>query len=113
MMREQLLGMSSRGSLAQFTRSCHALISDFGGVFSELDLGNKWAGQFFTPAPVCRMMAAMTFDSSAREIIETRGYPGRVRTLRRWRCHGYRACPRTALTGHQLLAPSSHHRRRH
>ncbi|MGB9021566.1 MAG: N-6 DNA methylase [Pseudolabrys sp.] len=38
-----------------------------GGVFSELDLGNKWAGQFFTPDPVCRMMAAMTFDSSARE----------------------------------------------
>ncbi|MGA8560676.1 MAG: hypothetical protein WB685_14775, partial [Pseudolabrys sp.] len=47
-----------------------------GGVFSELDLGNKWAGQFFTPDPVCRMMAAMTFDSSAREIIETRSYPG-------------------------------------
>ena len=103
------------------TRKCSPRLSTLeedmgdvlGGVFSELDLGNKWAGQFFTPDPVCRMMAAMTFDLSACEIIETRGYPGRVRTLRRWRCHGYRACPRTALTGHQLLAPSSHHRRRH
>ena len=66
------------------TRKCSPRLSTLeedmgdvlGGVFSELDLGNKWAGQFFTPDPVCRMMAAMTFDSSAREIIETRGYPG-------------------------------------
>jgi len=65
------------------TRKCSPRLSTLeedmgdvlGGVFSELDLGNKWAGQFFTPDPVCRMMAAMTFDSSAREIIETRWLP--------------------------------------
>jgi hypothetical protein len=31
-----------------------------GRTFMELELGSKWAGQFFTPFPVCRMMAEMT-----------------------------------------------------
>jgi hypothetical protein len=45
-----------------------------GRVFSELELGNKWAGQFFTPDCVCRMMAAMNFDDRAKAIIEDRGF---------------------------------------
>jgi len=30
-----------------------------GEVFMELDLGNYWKGQFFTPFPLCKMMAMM------------------------------------------------------
>ena len=32
-----------------------------GQIFHELELHNKWKGQFFTPTPVCEMMAMMTF----------------------------------------------------
>ncbi len=31
-----------------------------GRTFMELELGNKWAGQFFTPFAVCRMMAELS-----------------------------------------------------
>jgi hypothetical protein len=31
-----------------------------GRTFHELELHNKWVGQFFTPYPVCQMMAQMT-----------------------------------------------------
>ena len=56
------------------TRKCSPRLSTLeedmgdvlGGVFSELDLGNKWAGQFFTPDAVCRMMAALSIHPPAR-----------------------------------------------
>lgn len=46
-----------------------------GSVFMELDLGSHWAGQYFTPMPVCRMMAEMTADADAlRAIVAERGF---------------------------------------
>ena len=35
-----------------------------GKTFHDLELHNKWAGQFFTPFPVCQMMARMTISDS-------------------------------------------------
>jgi hypothetical protein len=45
-----------------------------GRLFHELDLGNKWAGQFFTSDPICRMMAAITFGEDGKELIRKRGF---------------------------------------
>jgi len=46
-----------------------------GKTFHDLELHNKWAGQFFTPFPVCRMMAQMMLDGrAAEEMIEARGF---------------------------------------
>lgn len=47
-----------------------------GKSFHDLELHNKWAGQFFTPYSICQMMAKMTLtpkeDIEAR--IQERGY---------------------------------------
>ncbi len=47
-----------------------------GCVFHDLELHNKWAGQYFTPYPICRMMAKMTVGDrpSLRNQIEERGF---------------------------------------
>jgi hypothetical protein len=47
-----------------------------GRVFHELELHNKWAGQFFSPFPVCQMMARMLLEDAdtVRRKIEERGY---------------------------------------
>lgn len=57
-----------------------ALEEHFGDVlgrtFHDLELHNKWAGQFFSPDAICQMMAAMTVGDTAdlRERIATRGF---------------------------------------
>lgn len=47
-----------------------------GHVFHELELHNKYTGQFFTPFEVCRMMAKMTIGdcTDLRERIAARGF---------------------------------------
>jgi hypothetical protein len=47
-----------------------------GRTFHELELHNKYAGQFFTPYPICQMMATMTLGPEAdiRSKIEGRGF---------------------------------------
>lgn len=35
-----------------------------GRSFHDLELHNKWAGQYFTPYPLCQMMARMTLNDS-------------------------------------------------
>lgn len=45
-----------------------------GGVFMELELGNKWAGQFFTPYAICHMMGAMNVDQRTHELVRTNGF---------------------------------------
>lgn len=46
-----------------------------GRTYHELELHNKWAGQYFTPYELCRMMAKMTLgEDHVREIIERRGF---------------------------------------
>lgn len=41
-----------------------------GSVYMELELGNHWIGQFFTPYDVCRFMAQCTCDDVAQRVRE-------------------------------------------
>lgn len=52
----QLLGITTQALELQF---CDFL----GELFQELELSSKWHGQFFTPYPICKMMASMTLDT--------------------------------------------------
>lgn len=47
-----------------------------GAVFHDLELHNKYRGQFFTPFEICRMMASMIVGSKEdlRQLVEQRGY---------------------------------------
>ena len=46
-----------------------------GEVFHELELHNKWNGQFFTPQHICDMMGRMVFNKDiTQEAIDSRGY---------------------------------------
>jgi hypothetical protein len=47
-----------------------------GRTFHDLELHNKWSGQFFSPYPLCRMMAKMTLgdEEGLRARIAERGF---------------------------------------
>ncbi|WP_060763807.1 N-6 DNA methylase [Pseudomonas fluorescens] len=47
-----------------------------GQVFGELELGNSSRGQFFTPYPVCKLMASQLFGDGAdlRKRLDERGF---------------------------------------
>lgn len=63
--------------LAEVTLALEAGAADvLGAVFHDLELHNKYQGQFFTPYEVCKMMANMTIGSEAqlRALIGQRGY---------------------------------------
>lgn len=45
-----------------------------GSVFMELELGNKWKGQFFTPFHLCRLMAALQVDDELKAKVASQGY---------------------------------------
>lgn len=56
------------------TEELEAQYQDFlGSVFMELELGNSWKGQFFTPYNICRMMAEMQL-SDVEKYIDQRGF---------------------------------------
>jgi hypothetical protein len=64
-------------ALAQLTLALEAGFSDvLGRTYHDLELHNKWAGQFFTPYPVCQMMARMTIADceDLKERIAERGF---------------------------------------
>lgn len=44
-----------------------------GSVYMELELGNHWIGQFFTPYDICKCMAKLTVDGAVEEITQ-KGY---------------------------------------
>lgn len=44
-----------------------------GKMYMNLELGNHWKGQFFTPYNVCKMMSEITIGNVSAEI-ERRGY---------------------------------------
>ena len=44
-----------------------------GSLYMELNLGNHWKGQFFTPISVCDMMARVSLDN-AIEVMENKGW---------------------------------------
>jgi hypothetical protein len=61
--------------LAALTDALEADMSDaLGRVFGTLGLGNKWAGQYFTPDHVARMMAAISLGAHPKELIVRRGF---------------------------------------
>lgn len=61
--------------LAELTLALEDDLSDvLGRVFSELELGNRWKGQFFTPDDVCRLMAAMSYGDGLQAAIAEKGY---------------------------------------
>ena len=46
-----------------------------GTLFEELELHNKWKGQFFTPDSVCKIMSEITLNAaSIKKEIEDNGY---------------------------------------
>lgn len=45
-----------------------------GEVFMDLELGNKWAGQFFTPFSVSKMMSEMQLGEGVKNKINEHGY---------------------------------------
>ena len=45
-----------------------------GKLYMNLNLGNHWRGQFFTPYDVCRMMAEMNIGDGIHSEIEKKGY---------------------------------------
>lgn len=45
-----------------------------GQAFMQLELGNHWKGQFFTPSELCRAMVRLTLDSEVLARIEQRGF---------------------------------------
>lgn len=63
--------------LASLVEALEAETDDvLGKTFHALELHNKYSGQFFTPYPVCQMMAKMTLgDKAAIEtLLERRGF---------------------------------------
>ncbi len=45
-----------------------------GKLYMNLNLGNHWRGQFFTPYDVCRMMAELNIGDGIQTEIEVKGY---------------------------------------
>lgn len=45
-----------------------------GKIFMNLNLGNHWKGQFFTPYSVCKLMAEITIGTEEEEKLKQRGY---------------------------------------
>jgi hypothetical protein len=45
-----------------------------GSTFMELELGSKWAGQFFTPFALCRAMAQLQVDEDLKEKVARQGF---------------------------------------
>ena len=61
--------------LAELTDSLENEMADvLGRTYHELELHNKWAGQYFTPYEFCRMMAKMTIGDNVQERIAARGF---------------------------------------
>lgn len=45
-----------------------------GKLYMNLNLGNHWKGQFFTPYHVCELMAKINIDERCKQEIEDKGY---------------------------------------
>ena len=45
-----------------------------GQAYMQLELGNKWHGQFFTPDSLCRTMASMIYGDQVKQRIEQNGF---------------------------------------
>lgn len=45
-----------------------------GKMYMNLNLGNHWKGQYFTPYNVCQMMAGLNFGDGTKAEVERKGY---------------------------------------
>lgn len=78
----QVVGRYQPDEVAVFPRILAAVIDALeaepadvlGETFMSLDLGNQWAGQFFTPQSLCDAMAGMIVDDGLRRKIEAQGF---------------------------------------
>ena len=68
--------MRFAGALAALTLAMEAagFADVLGTAFMELELANKWAGQFFTPYPVCQLMAQLNIGQEMSDKLEERGF---------------------------------------
>jgi hypothetical protein len=64
------------GALGAFTMAMEMAEFDdvLGATFMELELGNKWTGQFFTPYSLSRMMGMINVNDDTKAIIDRVGY---------------------------------------
>lgn len=61
--------------LAALTAALGEEINDvLGRTFHDLELHNKYAGQYFSPYPLCRMMAKMTLGDDVEQRIARHGF---------------------------------------
>ena len=61
--------------LAHLTLALEEKTDDYlGRAFHALELANRWKGQFFTPFPVCQMLAKMQVSDATAAIIERQGF---------------------------------------
>ncbi|MCI8493956.1 N-6 DNA methylase [Anaerotruncus sp.] len=76
-------GKYSAKEMAVFAQMLAEVVADLehnpdqdflGELFMALDLGNEWAGQFFTPYSVCRAMATVSYGEDLKAKIETHGW---------------------------------------
>ena len=63
----KLLGMLTN----HFEHAPHDVLGD---IFHELELHNEHKGQFFTPYPLCKMMAKMIIGENAQSIMAEKGF---------------------------------------
>ncbi len=78
----QVVGRYNRDEVAAFPRILATVIDALeaepadvlGEAFMSMDLGNQWAGQFFTPQSLCDAMAGMIVDDGLRRQIDARGF---------------------------------------
>ena len=79
----QIVKRYTKDEVQQFPRMLGALVDELetqgwdvlGRAFGELEVHNKWRGQFFTPYEVCRLMASVNIDAAHMDaLIAQRGF---------------------------------------
>lgn len=76
-------GKYSEKEMVAFSQMLSEVVADMeqnpdqdflGALFMELELGNEWQGQFFTPYDVCRAMSSLTYGEDIPERIKSKGW---------------------------------------
>lgn len=79
----QIVGKYNKEEIERFAHALAALtmameVAGFddvlGATFMELELGNKWTGQFFTPYHLCRLMAQVNVVDGMQDNIKHHGF---------------------------------------
>lgn len=113
----EYMQIDERAKLHQFPKMLAALASALeddmsdilGRLFHDLELANKWTGQFFTPDCICRMMAKMNLTGDINDIITARGFLRASEPCIGAGGYDYRPCPRAARRRHQFPAMPARH----